>query len=190
VKPGDRLDGKPSQERRLSECERLRQGLHASCDDRAPLAVELERHAASCPECRAAASFLTDLDSLLARSLEAPEPPRDLVPGVMALVHADVRRARARAGLLGGALVAAALVIAFGLTFTSFDPVAGAQGLVQDGLELARFARAQLPAAPALPELPTLPLATSGALGPAALALAVLLVLAQLGMLKRARVSS
>ena len=187
MKPGEPLGGKPRKELSLSDCEALRHCLQDRCDDRAPLAPALEAHAATCPECRSAVAVFRDLDSLLGSSLrDAPAPPVDLVPAIMALVREDVRRARARARLATGALVAAALAIASGLTFAGFDPVAGARGLAQDGLTLAQLVRAQLPSVPGLPgslgQVPTLP-----SLGPAALVLAAVLFLAQLALLHRTK---
>jgi len=69
----------------------------------------------------------------------------------MALVRADLARARRNARLALAGAIAALVAAAFGIGF--FDVVNGIRGLVQDTVALAQEGRALVPSLPSLPNL-------------------------------------
>jgi hypothetical protein len=151
MKPFEETGCKPM---RVNDCERTRDELHEASDARrAPAPSE---HVASCTACTGEVALLKELDALLAS--EPPVlPPPELVPAVMALVRADLARAKLRARLALAGAVAAIVAFAYGLTF--FDVVSGATGLVADARS---WVQAGLELAPRAPELPSIELPAVG----------------------------
>jgi len=168
---------------RVNDCERARHWLHEACDERRALDAEL--HVSRCASCQQEAALLQDLEQLLV-SEPAVEVPSDLVPGVMALVKADIARARRNARLAYAGAVAAIVALAFGIAF--FDLAAGASGLAQDAVGWLQAARAEAPAVPDASSV-SVPLPGLG-YALAALGTAALIVIAQVRYLATRRATA
>src|SRR5271170_852945 len=123
----------------MGGCDTAREALDEACDERRLSGGETPLgHVAECPSCLRDLRVVVELERLLAS--EPPvDPPAELMPSVMALVRADLARARRNARLALAGAAAAIVLFAFGIGF--FDLTAGALGLVEDALALARSAR-------------------------------------------------
>jgi hypothetical protein len=143
----------------MGGCGEARRGVNEACDERR-LVLPESGHLAECASCHA------EVDALLAS--EPPvELPSDLRVNVMALVRADLARARRNARLALAGAIAALVAAAFGIGF--FDVVNGVRGLAHDAFDLAQEGRAL---APSLPSLPSLELSSLGVAYGAALLVA------------------
>ncbi len=137
MKPTEDVAGKLL---RVNGCDKAREWIHEACDERRPL--DAEQHVSRCNACSGEVALLRELEQLLVS--EAPvEPPAELVPSVMALVRADLARARRNARLALAGAVLALLLLAIGITF--FDVVGGALGLGQDVVSWVTMARDYAP---------------------------------------------
>ncbi|HZV01845.1 MAG TPA: hypothetical protein VFF73_34350 [Planctomycetota bacterium] len=133
----------------MDACGEARRGINEACDERR-LVLPETGHLADCSSCHAEVDALLGLEKLLAG--EPPvDPPTDLRRSVMALVRADLARARRNARLALAGAIAALVAAAFGIGF--FDVVNGIRGLVQDTVALAQEGRALVPSLPSLPNL-------------------------------------
>jgi hypothetical protein len=149
----------------MGGCGEARRGVNEACDERR-LVLPESGHLAECASCHAEVDALLGLEKLLAS--EPPvELPSDLRVNVMALVRADLARARRNARLALAGAIAALVAAAFGIGF--FDVVNGVRGLAHDAFDLAQEGRAL---APSLPSLPSLELSSLGVAYGAALLVA------------------
>jgi hypothetical protein len=146
MKPTEDIDGKPV---RVNGCDKAREWIHEACDERR--ALDAEQHVSKCDACAREAALLQELGDLLT-SEPVVEPPAELVPSVMALVRADLARARRNARLAFAGALVALLLLALGITF--FDVVGGALGLARDAASWVNVARDNVPAMPELPSVP------------------------------------
>jgi len=180
VKPSDEPTGMPD---RVSGCEQARVWLHEACDERRDLLAE--QHIASCASCQREAALLLDLERLLAS--EPPvEVPASLAPAVMALVRADIARARRNARLALAGACAALVALAFFVAF--FDVVGGATALAKDGASWLELAREWAPSAP---DASSLHVEIPGMrYGGVALAVAAVIVAIEVRLLARRRVTA